>query len=171
MWPLCDADGAPKKDFSFALNGNHEMFCGARNYFGTVLSAFNQGASYFKLKTEYWQFLGLDTAYTGGSLSHPETSVQWDWLVANLSSDTRTAVFLTHHQPVSAHAQETQDSQALRDDVEKLRKQTRNDVIYGWFFGHEHRSMAYDDSTTRVQGTLDWQRCHSSQRSERTETG
>ena len=27
MWPLCDADGAPIKDRSFALNGNHEMFC------------------------------------------------------------------------------------------------------------------------------------------------
>jgi hypothetical protein len=154
MWPLREADGTPKKDFSFALNGNHEMFCGARNYFGTVLPAFNQGASYFKLKTDYWQFFGLDTAYAGGSLSHPETQVQWDWLVANLNSDSRTAVFLTHHQPVSAHTQENQDSQPLRVDVEKLQRQTRKDAIYGWFFGHEHRSMAYDDSVTGYKARL-----------------
>ena len=154
MWPLCDADGAPIKDRSFALNGNHEMFCGARNYFGTILAAFNQGASYFKLKTEYWQFLGLDTAYTGGSLSHPETQVQWDWLVANLNADSRTAIFLTHHQPISAHTQETQDSQPLRDDVAKLLGQTRADAIYGWFFGHEHRAIAYDDSVTGYKARL-----------------
>jgi hypothetical protein len=60
MWPLCDADG---------LNGNHELFYGARNYFRTVLSAFNRGASYFKLETGNWKlkigsFFGLDTGYT-----------------------------------------------------------------------------------------------------------
>ena len=154
MWPLIDADGAPIKDRSFALNGNHEMFCGARNYFGTILAAFNQGASYFKLKTEYWQFIGLDTAYTGGSLSHPETQVQWDWLVANLNADSRTAIFLTHHQPISAHTQETLDSQPLRDDVAKLIGQTRADAIYGWFFGHEHRAIAYDDSATAYKARL-----------------
>jgi hypothetical protein len=154
MWPLCDADGAPIKDRSFALNGNHEMFCGARHYFGTILPAFNQGASHFKIKTEYWQFLGLDTAYTGGSLSHPETQVQWDWLLANLNGDSRTAIFLTHHQPVSAHSQETQDSQPLREDVAKLLSQTRKDAIYGWFFGHEHREVAYDDNVTGYKARL-----------------
>jgi len=154
MWPLCDADGAPIKDRSFALNGNHEMFSGARNYFDTILSAFNQRASYFKLKTEYWQLLGLDTAYTGGSLSHPETQAQWDWLVGNLNGDPRTAIFLTHHQPISAHSQETLDSQPLRDDLAKLLQQTRADAIYGWFFGHEHRAVAYDDSVTGYKGRL-----------------
>ena len=144
---------------------------GARNYFGTILAAFNQGASYFKLKTEYWQFLGLDTAYTGGSLSHPETQVQWDWLVANLNADSRTAIFLTHHQPVSAHAQETQDSQPLRDDVAKLLGQTRADAIYGWFFGHEHRAIAYDDSATPYKASVNRQRRNSPRCAERGETG
>lgn len=46
MWLLKDGGGGPKKDFSFALNGNHEMFCGARNYFRTMLPALGQHASY-----------------------------------------------------------------------------------------------------------------------------
>jgi Calcineurin-like phosphoesterase len=154
MWPLVDASGAPMKDRSFALNGNHEMFCGARDYFETILAAFNQGASYFRLITEYWQFIGLDTAYTGGSLSHPETQVQWEWLVANLNRDRRTAILLTHHQPVSAHSQETQDSKALRDDFAKLQTQTRKDAVYGWFFGHEHRAAVYDDTVTGYKARL-----------------
>jgi hypothetical protein len=74
--------------------------------------------------------------------------------VANLNADSRTSIFLTHHQPISAHSQETQDSQPLRDDVAKLLGQTRADAISGWFFGHEHRSVAYDDSVTGYKARL-----------------
>jgi predicted phosphodiesterase len=155
MWPLRDENDKPMKDRSFALNGNHEMFCGARNYFGTVLPAFNQGASYFKLQSEYWQFLGLDTAYAGGSLSHAEVKTQWDWLVGNINIATpHKTILLTHHQPVSAHAQETQDSQPLRDDVKTLLSQTRQDAIFGWFFGHEHRAVVYDDDSVGYKARL-----------------
>jgi hypothetical protein len=155
MWPLKDAQGNPVKDKSFALNGNHEMFCGARNYYGTILPAFNQPSSYFKIKTEYWQFMGLDTAYTGGCLSHPEVQVQWDWLVGNLKVELLlTTVFLTHHQPVSAHAQESSDARPLHDDVQALISQTQTNLIFGWFFGHEHRAVIYDDKVTGYQARL-----------------
>ena len=149
MWPLTKPDGTPVVDHSFALNGNHEMFCGARNYFGTILKAFHQPASFFKLKTQYWQIIGLDTAYTGGSLSHIEVQSQWNWLVANLRDNPLlSTVLLTHHQPVSGHTQESHKARALKADADNLLSITRKDAIYGWFFGHEHRALAYDDSVT-----------------------
>ena len=155
MWPLMDERGKPKKDFSFALNGNHEMFCGGRNYFGTILPAFNQLASYFKIRTDYWQFFGLDTAYAGGKLSAPEVKAQWDWLAENINNNPKlTSIFLTHHQPVSAHSQENGDAQPLRDDIKMLEQQTRKDSIYGWIFGHEHRAVVYDDAVTGYKARL-----------------
>lgn len=155
MWPLKDEKGNPKKDVSFALNGNHEMFCGGRNYFGTILPAFNQLASYFSLRTEYWQLLGLDTAYAGGSLSADEVKPQWEWLVQNINNNRElTSILLTHHQPVSAHTQEYGDAKPLRTDVASLLKQTSQDAIYGWFFGHEHRAVVYDDSKTGYKARL-----------------
>ena len=155
MWPLCDPAGKPLVDRSFALNGNHEMYCGARNYFGTILKAFNQPASFFRLQSEYWQFFGLDSAYAGGCLNHPEVQSQWNWVVENMNSNPAlTNILLTHHQPVSAHAQEAHDAQALNRDAETLLGQTRPDAIFGWFFGHEHRSAVYDDAATRYKARL-----------------
>jgi hypothetical protein len=155
MWPLCDPDGKPIKDRSFALNGNHEMFCGARDYFDTVLPAFNQGASFFRLITQYWQFLGLDTAYDGGRLSGADVQVQWDWLIANLNGNPGLAnIFLTHHQPVSAHAQESSDAKQLNQDSQNILAATRPDAIFGWFFGHEHRCVVYDDTVVGYKARL-----------------
>ena len=155
MWPLRDAANNPVPFKSFALNGNHEMFCGAHNYYGTLLPAFKQGASYFKIRTEYWQFIGLDTAYAGGCLNRPEVKVQWDWLVGNLSVKALlSTIFLTHHQPVSAHAQEFSDSRPLYDDVQTLMAQTQPNPIFGWFFGHEHRAIVYDDKATGFKARL-----------------
>lgn len=155
MWPLCDATGTPLVDRSFALNGNHEMFCGARNYFGTILKAFHQPASFFRIQSEYWQFFGLDSAYAGGCLNHPAVQSQWNWLVANLNAiPTLSNILLTHHQPVSAHAQEAHDAQQLRADGETLLGLTRPDAIFGWIFGHQHEAAVYDDSVTKYKARL-----------------
>jgi len=145
MWPLRGVDNKPLPYRSFALNGNHEMFCGGRNYYGTLLPAFKQGASYFKIRTEYWQFIGLDTAYAGGCLNHTEVRVQWDWLVGNLKAKPLlSTILLTHHQPVSAHALEFSDSRPLYKDVQTLITETQPNPIFGWFFGQEHRAVVYD---------------------------
>jgi hypothetical protein len=155
MWPLCDASGKPLVDRCFALNGNHEMFCGARNYFGTILTALHQPASFFRLQSEYWQFFGLDSAYTGGRLNQQAVQSQWDWLVANLNANPALAnVLMTHHQPVSAHAQEAHDAQQLHTDGETLLGLTRPDAIFAWIFGHEHRAAVYDDTVTPYKARL-----------------
>jgi len=62
-WPLEARPGN-----SFALNGNHEMYSRGIPYFGTVLPAFGQEASYFTLYNDDWQIHGLDTAYVPFSI-------------------------------------------------------------------------------------------------------
>lgn len=146
---------------SFALNGNHEMYSGGEAYFELVLKAFGQPQPFFCLENEYWRLIGLDTAYNDGRLKPSDLrdpiAGQWNWLIEILKkSDGKKNILLTHHQPVSAHAPEFQDSQPLRDDIAALlaTEGVRADAIFGWFFGHEHRCALYKDSETQFNARL-----------------
>jgi hypothetical protein len=137
---------------SLALNGNHEMYSGGESYFSVVLPAFGQPQPFFCLEGDFWRIIGLDTAYLGGRLkpSGPADpmSAQWNWLIDLLKNGPKRAnIFLTHHQPVSSHAQEFGDSEPLRADVAELlaTEGIGQDAIFGWFFGHEHRTTIYKD--------------------------
>jgi hypothetical protein len=138
---------------SLALNGNHEMYSGGEAYFNVVLKAFGQPQPFFCLENQYWRLIGLDTAYAGGRLK-PQSAddpiaSQWNWLIDLLKNGKKRAnIFLTHHQPVSAHKDEYNDSAALRTDIADLLaiNGVGEDAIFGWFFGHEHRCALYRDS-------------------------
>lgn len=138
---------------SLALNGNHEMYSGGEAYFNVVLKAFGQPQPFFCHENEYWRLIGLDTAYAGGRLK-PQSNddpitPQWNWLIDLLKNGKKKAnIFLTHHQPVSAHADEYKDSAALREDIADLLATDGVDAnaIFGWFFGHEHRCALYRDT-------------------------
>jgi Calcineurin-like phosphoesterase len=146
---------------SFALNGNHEMYSGGEAFFDLVLKAFGQPQPFFCLENAFWRLVGLDTAYNGGRLrpidgSDPITR-QWNWLIEILKrNDGKKNILLTHHQPVSAHAAEFNDSQPLRDDITALLATdgVGPDAIFGWFFGHEHRCALYNDSATQFNARL-----------------
>lgn len=146
---------------SFALNGNHEMYSGGEAYFDLVLTAFHQPQPFFCLENNHWRLIGLDTAYNDGRLkpSGPDDpmTTQWNWLVAILSTnDGKKNILLTHHQPLSAHAQEFGDSQPLRNDFAALlaTEGVAPDAVFGWFFGHEHRCAIYNDSQTTFNARL-----------------
>ena len=149
-WPLRGADAAPMKSKSFALNGNHEMYSLGKPFFTMVLPAFGQEASYFTLFNTDWQFQGIDTAYQPFSISggkdDTRLQVQQQWLEASIAGNKdKKNIFLTHNQPVSAHLPEFEAAQHLMDEVRLLQQELGGDVIYGWFFGHEHRCAIYDD--------------------------
>jgi hypothetical protein len=162
LWPMqtdSKVPGSIPTGTSLALNGNHEMYSGGGPYFGTVLPAFGQSHPFFCLEGEYWRLIGLDTAYSGGRLkpqgSDNPITEQWNWLVNILKNGPKRAnILLTHHQPVSAHQQEYHDSTALRADIADLMSLVGDDAIYGWFFGHEHRCAAYDDSALPYNARL-----------------
>jgi hypothetical protein len=138
---------------SLALNGNHEMYSGGESYFNMVLKAFGQPQPFFCLENDHWRLIGLDTAYAGGRLKPqgPDDPVapQWNWLIDLLKNGKKKAnIVLTHHQPVSAHRDEYNDSKPLRADITTLlaMEGIGQDAIFGWFFGHEHRCALYRDT-------------------------
>lgn len=164
-WPLQidpshPGRGIPPKT-SLALNGNHEMYTGGKSFFEVVLPGFGQPQPFFCLENTHWRVIGLDTAYMGGRLKPTDPSdpmmAQWNWLVDLLKSGSKKAtIFLTHHQPISAHAQEYSDAEPLRADIKELLSIEGIDknVIFGWFFGHEHRCTVYKDDATPYNARL-----------------
>jgi hypothetical protein len=165
---------------SYALNGNHEMYSGGESYFSVVLKAFGQRQPFFCLENKYWRLIGLDTAYNGGRLQPSDasdpTASQWNWLIEILrKSDGKKNILLTHHQPVSAHTAEFNDSRPLREDVAKLlnTEGVSPDAIFGWFFGHEHRCAIYKDTATQFNARLIGNGCipHQVQTEDEAETG
>ena len=164
MWPMrvdmSDPNSPIQPNGSFALNGNHEMYSGGEYFFSTVLPAFQQEQPFFSLENDHWRILGLDTAYSGGRLKPQSAtdplSTQWNWLVDTLRKSKKATIFLTHHQPVSAHHEEWVDSQPLRDDISGLLQLDGigQDAIFGWFFGHEHRCVLYKDSALAFNARL-----------------
>ena len=183
-WPMQADTVHPGKSVpagsSLALNGNHEMYSGGEAFFNTVLPAFGQAQPFFCLENQYWRIIGLDTAYLGGRLKPEDPDdplmAQWNWLVGLLQQEPKKAtIFLSHHQPVSAHAQEFADSAPLRADIEELLETPGigSEAIFGWFFGHEHRHTVYEDHATAFNARLIGSGCipHEIQRELRSDPG
>jgi hypothetical protein len=154
IWPLADpVTKAIPPGTSFALNGNHEMFCGGDAYFGEVFQAFGQKASYFGLRNNFWQILAFDSAYVEFRLLSPEDAQkpdadarlasQWNWLVDKFKNSSLPTILLSHHEPISSSAQEFSDGENLRSDCQKFLAAAGRPP-FGWFFGHEHLCTIYD---------------------------
>ncbi len=125
---------------SYTLNGNHDMFPGGHAYFGTALKderfAAQGHSSTFVLANDYWQFLGLDTAYEDRGL-HGQ---QADWITElRRSNPARKTVLLSHHQLFSAYEE---GGPILRQKMSAILKEKEIDA---WFWGHEHRCVVYRD--------------------------
>lgn len=123
---------------SFALNGNHDMYQGGHAYFGTCLADPRFGrqkqSSFFSLRNSHWQLLGLDTSYEDKGLY----GNQVDWVREQLDANRRLGtVLLSHHQPFSAYEP---GSEPLRHKIRPVLETRRIDA---WFWGHEHRCLAY----------------------------
>ena len=63
LWPV--APGASVRSWSLA--GNHDMYSGGHGYYEVLLAdprfAQQQQCSYFSLRNDYWQIIGLDSSY------------------------------------------------------------------------------------------------------------
>lgn len=136
-WPVKDRHGGVG---SWTLPGNHDMYIGGEGYFQVALEdkrfAAQQRSSWFALANEHWQFLGLDSAYEDGGLYGDQAN----W-IRGMRSDNpgRKTVLLTHHQVFSAYQAGAKD---LRLKTRGLREEHPVDA---WFWGHEHRCLAYRD--------------------------
>jgi hypothetical protein len=123
---------------SWSLNGNHDMYSGGHAYFDVLLAdprfKCQEKSSYFSLSNNYWEIIGMDTAWDDGDLKDPQA----DWIMSKVTQSTRNIMLLSHHQPFSAY-----DSgySKLKD---KLKAVLETNHVRAWFWGHEHRCMFFD---------------------------
>jgi predicted phosphodiesterase len=124
----------PRRSRYWALNGNHDMYSGGEAYFGQLLPAIGQPASYFTLQNGAWRIAALDSAYT----NHNFTGAQMTWLAGQLTGRART-ILLTHHHLFSGFRKR---GDALE---EWLDPHVADGRIFGWFWGHDHHLVEYAD--------------------------
>jgi hypothetical protein len=137
FWPVRErTDGV----YSWALNGNHDMYSGGRGYFKFLLRderfVPQNRSSFFRLGNEDWQLLGLDSAYHDADLA----GGQADW-VADRLADSKRTMLLTHHQPFTSFEDDFKEPKM----VAKLKAAIGDRRIDAWLWGHEHMCCVYRD--------------------------
>jgi hypothetical protein len=133
-WPVREGEEIG----SFTLNGNHDMYQGGHAYFGVALAdsrfARQDSSSFFALRNEHWQLLGLDTSYEDTGLYGDQAA----WVLKQLEDHpSLRTVLLSHHQPFSAYEP---GAKVLGKKIAPVLATKRIDA---WFWGHEHRCLTY----------------------------
>lgn len=120
-----------------ACNSNHEMYSGGFGYFDITLPRFNQAASSFCLENDHYRIIGLDTGYVEGDLAGDQAA--WATKLID-SAGGRRVILLTHHQPFSLFKGDGNYTKI----VAKLEPAFKQQRIFAWYWGHEHRCVLYD---------------------------
>jgi hypothetical protein len=158
---------------SFALNGNHEMYCGGAAYFKVFLPTLGPGdpvrgqaTSFFCLETPCWRILAIDTGYNSVGLPILG-ALPWintrsfvgancrleDGLIAwlrglRLQENIKPTLVLSHHQYYSAF-----DEQVYTLPAKQLAEFFPHQEVV-WMWGHEHRMAIYDKFSNAAGGGL-----------------
>lgn len=137
---------------SFALNSNHEMYCGGHGIFDVTLKdpefGLQKGKTFFSLQNRTWQIIGLDTAYESEEAKLYQNGVlgqpQLDWFTAQLAKAKaagRKVVLFTHHNPINV-AGGSQDTGMMQQIFGAAGKSGY--MFDYWYFGHEHAVAVYE---------------------------
>lgn len=136
----------------FALNANHEMYSGGYPYFAAINErlvskegrvAQEQEGSYFCLRNDKYQIIGIDTAFhKDGRYNHQSI---YKWLEERLSegrdtSPQRTNILLSANQPYEIGKE---GYTALYTDLQAL---ISDNLIDYWFWGNNHYAALFDRS-------------------------
>jgi hypothetical protein len=161
-WPVTPEQAAAGVT-SWSLNGNHDMYSGGFGYFQTLLadprfraqhSPDGAATSYFRLTSPSWEFVGLDTAWQHKVFTENAQAVleepQAGFVERVAAESDRKLVLFSHHQLVSVY--DTEDiGEELKDRLSSVLDSRR---VTAWWWGHEHRSMAFKPS-----GGVQFPRC------------
>jgi predicted phosphodiesterase len=126
---------------SFIVCGNHDMYRGGYDYYGTALAdprfAQQAGKSVFALRNANWQFLGIDTAYEEKRLSKGQDQ----WIKDQLdNAENRRTTILSHHPLWSDYGPEVGED--LRNQIGPILADEQRHID-AWFWGHEHRCAVF----------------------------
>jgi predicted phosphodiesterase len=134
-WPVRESEPIT----SYIICGNHDLYRGGHAYYNVALAdprfKPQDGRSVFALRNNFWQFLGLDTAYIERELS--DEQLKWIAKQRNDAPHLRTAL-MSHHPYFSAYGS---GGTRLRAQLSAQLEEKRVDA---WFWGHEHRCLVYE---------------------------
>lgn len=136
----------------FTMNANHEMFSGAFPYFNYIFQKRNrrtgwveqeQEGSYFCIRSEKYQIIGIDTAYHKDG-RHPEQALN-SWLGKRLregkeANPKRINILLSPNEPYELGKDEFS---GLYYDLEEF---VREKLIDVWFWGNTHYCALFKPS-------------------------
>ncbi|HKY44141.1 MAG TPA: caspase family protein [Pyrinomonadaceae bacterium] len=129
---------------SLVLPGNHDLYAGGQPFFG-LLKKLGQEASFFCLRNDHWQLIGLDTALNdklGGQPTALDPS-EAEWVIDKIqNAGNRRNILLSHHQLFSANDQFNGKSYN-----ENLYNQLHSILpkVDLWLWGHEHDLVIFDE--------------------------
>jgi hypothetical protein len=151
LWPV-NQEQAEAGVTSWSLNGNHDMYSGGFGYFGILLqdprfksqrSPDGRPASFFRLRSPFWDFIGLDTAWDTDVTSAGQVAVLQDpqgrYVADVAAGSSRKLVLFSHHQLVSVYDKGDLGS-TLPAELAPVLDRNR---VTAWWWGHEHRAITY----------------------------
>lgn len=132
------------KTLSFALPGNHDLYAGGTPFYN-LLKKLGQEASFFCLRNEHWQLIGLDTALNDKLMGQPTAldPSEAEWLIDKIeNAGKRRTILLSHHQLFSSREQFDGKSynQNLYDQLSSVLPK-----VDMWLWGHEHDLVIFDE--------------------------
>ncbi|MEP6922348.1 MAG: metallophosphoesterase [bacterium] len=139
---ILQADGASVA--SFILPGNHDLYSGGQPFYD-LLDRIGQQASYFCVRNEHWQLIGLDTALND-RLGGPPTTLdptELTWLKEKLdNAGQRRTILLSHHQLFSSNERFKDKSwnESLYQQLQELLPK-----VDAWLWGHEHDLVVFGE--------------------------
>ncbi|HEY3861510.1 MAG TPA: metallophosphoesterase [Verrucomicrobiae bacterium] len=133
----------------YTLAGNHDMYAGGAGYY-KLIALLNQPASYFCLRNDFWQILGMDTGYNDSDVFTVNTNLtdvgpnEGPWHLDKINNaGGRKTILLSHHQlfsPFDTGVGEVPGAGNLLANNVNLFA-TFGPVMKNialWLFGHEH---------------------------------
>ncbi|CAN5663869.1 hypothetical protein BH18ACI4_BH18ACI4_06640 [soil metagenome] len=132
------------KILSLALAGNHDLYAGGEPFYA-LLRKLGQEASFFCLRNEHWQLIGLDTALNDKLMGQPTVldPTEAQWVIDKIdNAGKRRTILLSHHQLFSANEQFDGKSynQRLYDQLSSILPK-----VDLWLWGHEHDLVIFDE--------------------------
>jgi hypothetical protein len=136
---------------SFITPGNHDLYSGGQPFYD-VIDKFGQPASYFCLRNQHWQLIGIDTALNdrlgGPPTSLEETEVEWLRDKINTAGGRRT-MLLSHHQLFSAN--DRFDGMSFNENL-YMQVEPLLPKVDLWLWGHEHDLVIFGDHLKLKRG-------------------
>lgn len=129
----------------FTMNSNHEMLSRGEHYFKYLLkkkaSKQDQEGSYFCIRSDRYQIIGLDTAYhEDGRHNNPKLQ---EWFAARMKEGTDKKLITILLTPNEPYELGTSGTTKLYEDI---KQKLGNGKIFLWFWGNTHYCTFFDRS-------------------------